>query len=125
MYESALAIQDYGDLGRSTATPRGVEYEVFARVTRDLTSAEGAGPFAAMAKALTANLDLWTVLGVDVAGDGNTLPAELRSKIFYLFEFTRHHTARVMKGEATAGVLIDINKAVMRGLRGSKEREVE
>mgnify|MGYP000311731850 CR=1 FL=1 len=53
----------------------------------------------------------------DVASPGNALPSQLRAQIFYLFEFTQHHTRKVMDGEARADAVTDINTAVMRGLR--------
>jgi flagellar protein FlaF len=125
MYESVLAKQSYANPSRSTATPRSIEYEAFARVTAQLTSASrnASAELAPLAQALQDNLNLWTVLGTDVAGAGNGLPVELRAKLFYLFEFTRSHTVKVLNGEATAGALIDINTAIMRGLRSSVRPE--
>lgn len=119
MYETALAERSYASPTRSTATPRGIEYQAFARVTRELAAADAGASLtlAPLAKALVENLNLWTILGFDVAHPNNGLPAELRSKLFYLFEFTRHHTAKVLQGEVTARALIDVNTAVMRGLR--------
>ncbi len=125
MYETALAERSYANPTRSTATSRGIEYQAFARITRDLAAADAADSltFEPMAKALVENLNLWTILGIDVAHPKNGLPADLRSKLFYLFEFTRHHTAKVMQGEATARALIDINTAIMRGLRPTPSAE--
>ncbi len=124
MYESALAEEGYSNPVRSTATPRNIEYQVFARVTGQLSSAwRDSDDRSKLAQALHDNLNLWTILGTDVAGAGNGLPAELRSKLFYLFEFTRAHTAKVLNGDATAEVLVEINSAIMRGLRGTRPRE--
>ena len=101
-------------------TERGVEYDVFARVTAALKTAAAAGKqnFAAFAKALDDNRRLWTILATDVADKGNELPQELRAQIFYLAEFTLHQTRRVLRGEVSADVLIEINTSIMRGLRG-------
>jgi flagellar protein FlaF len=124
MYESVLAEKSYANPGRSTATPRNVEYQAFARVTGQLSSASRDGAeFGKLAQALQDNLSLWTVLGTDVAGAANGLPSDLKAKLFYLFEFTRAHTVKVMNREATADVLIDINSAIMRGLRGARQAE--
>ncbi len=72
------------------------------------------------ARALGKNLEFWTVVATDVAGNGNQLPTELRSQLFYLYEFTRHHTNKIMKSETDANVhpLIEINQNIMLGLQG-------
>lgn len=102
-----------------TRTARDIEYDAFARVTHRLKAAleaDKAG-FAALAGALHDNRSLWTTLASDVAEATNGLPAALRSRIFYLAEFTRHHSGKVLLGEAGAGILVEINTAIMRGLR--------
>lgn len=102
-------------------TTRGTEYEVFAQITRRLHKASQNSPieFSALAQALHENRQLWTVLATDVTDPNNKLPAELRAQIFYLAEFTQHHSSLVLSGEATAEVLVEINTAVMKGLRGT------
>lgn len=99
---------------------RAVEYDLFARMTRQLTAAwaQRQSNFAGLARALHENGRMWRVLATDVADPGNTLPAALRARLFYLYEFTEVHSRKVLAGQAEAGVLIDINTAVMRGLRG-------
>lgn len=99
---------------------RSIEYDALARVTRRLTSswANRKADFPALAKALNDNLSLWRLLALDVAEPGNELPAPLRAQFFYLFEFTDHHTGRILQQEASVEVLVDVNTAVMRGLRG-------
>ncbi|MCL4189806.1 MAG: flagellar biosynthesis regulator FlaF [Rhodobacteraceae bacterium] len=109
----------YAGHAQPTRTARGTEYELFARVTHRLKSAEALGRdgFAALAGALHDNRQLWTALAGDVASPGNALPAALRARIFYLAEFTALHSSRVLAREAGPGVLIEINTAMMRGLR--------
>lgn len=46
----------------------------------------------------------------------NGLPDTLRARIFYLAEFTVHHSSRVLRGAARLQPLIDVDRAVMRGL---------
>lgn len=101
-------------------TPRALEYELFARVTRRLSSAMS-GPQdhrAALVRALHDNLALWRTLAQDVAEGSNGLPADLRARLFYLYEFSDQHSRKVLDGRAGVGVLVEINTAVMRGLRG-------
>lgn len=103
-------------------TPRGAEYEAFVRVTSRLKAIEGEAAvrpsrFRDLAAAIHDNRRLWTILAADAAGAGNLLPKELRARILYLAEFTRHHSGRVLRDGASAHPLIEINTAVMRGLR--------
>lgn len=108
----------YGDARGAQKSPRQVEYQAFARITKALSGAAGAPEeFPRLAKALHDNLRLWTIVAADVAGDTNGLPDGLRAQLFYLAEFTRAHTGKVLKGEARAEALIEINTAVMKGLR--------
>ena len=119
MIETSLAEHGYSNSLQSTGSSRNIEYEAFARVTRDLSNQNVDAPdfHAKFSKALRDNLKLWTILASDVANEKNGLSPELRSRIFYLAEFTRHHTAKIYEGDADAKVLIDINTMVMRGLR--------
>ncbi|MFQ5562738.1 MAG: flagellar biosynthesis regulator FlaF [Parvularculaceae bacterium] len=124
MFEAALAKDGYASSVETTASPRNMEYQVFARVTRRLANAgDGSLPqFTELAEALHDNIRLWTVVAADVASERNSLSKDLRSKLFYLFEFTRKHSAKVLDGEADADVLVDINMSVMRGLRGELDQ---
>ncbi len=114
----------YGRPDAPARSPRTIEYDLFARVTRALAAAKTAtGPagradFAAVAKALHDNGRMWRVLATDVAEPENPLPAALRARLFYLYQFTEQHSRKVLDGAAEIGVLVDINTAVMRGLRG-------
>jgi flagellar protein FlaF len=114
-----LAKTAYANPGQPTRTLRGTEYEIFARVTHRLMQATGQAKtnFPAFVRALYDNRRLWTTLAVDVAQPGNELPDSLRARIFYLNEFTQTHSAKVLKGDASVEVLVDINTAIMRGLR--------
>jgi flagellar protein FlaF len=120
MNTAALAQTAYTAIRPQIGTDRDTEYDTFARVTHEIrTAAErGAGGFAALAAALNRNRRLWTILAADIADPGNGLPQPLRAGLFYLAEFTDHHTRQVLAGTAGPEALIDINTAVMRGLRG-------
>lgn len=114
-----MARTAYASPGTPARTLRGIEYDLFARVTHRLKAAQARGrnDFALLALALHENRQLWAALASDVAEPGNELPAPLRAQLFYLFEFTEQHSTKVLEGTASAEVLIDINTAVMRGLR--------
>ena len=66
-----------------------------------------------MAEALNDNSKLWNLLFLDMTHEGNTLPMELRNGLIYLAEFTRIHSKKVLEGDATPDVLIEINKSII------------
>ncbi len=118
---SAAAHQQNGYLSatKSLGSPRTIEYQVFSKVTGRLNrSLLPDAAFAELAEALQENLALWRTLALEVIDSDNELTAQLRSQLFYLFEFTNSHSSKVLRGEADAQPLIDINTSIMKGLRG-------
>lgn len=107
----------------SFRNPRSIEYDLFAQITARLKSAAegGATNFPSLASALHDNRKLWTAMAVDVAQDGNALPGTLRARIFYLAEFTRLHTSKVLSRSDTVDALIEVNTAIMRGLDDGRQ----
>jgi len=101
-------------------SPRMVEYDLIARITQRLTAtwAKRREDFPAFALALTDNQRLWSTLAADVAEPANGLPAALRAQLFYLYQFTVEHSRTVLDDKGSIEVLVDINTAVMKGLRG-------
>lgn len=101
-------------------TPRSLEYELIAKCTQRLITAWDSrrSQYFALMAALDANERMWSTLAIDVAQPSNGLPAKLRAQLFYLYEFTCLHSRAVREKDASVEVLIDINRAVMRGLRG-------
>lgn len=99
---------------------RNIEYEALAKVSKKLSHAwqHKQTDFSAFVTALHENLSLWRLLASDVANNDNVLPAALRAKLFYLFEFVKKQTHLAMRNVSGVEVLLDINTAVMRGLRG-------
>ena len=112
----------YRNETQTIRTERDTEYNVLARITHRMKSASERGKdgFIDLVGAVHDNRRLWTVLATDVADNKNTLPKELRARIVYLAEFTRAHSGQVLSRQATADALIDINTAVMRGLRDGR-----
>ena len=110
----------YSEASAPTRTARGTEYEVIARVTTRMRSAYDKGPaeFSALAEALYDNRKLWSIFATDLADAGNRLPGELKARLLYLAEFTHHHTSKVLAREASVEPLLEVNMAVLRGLRG-------
>ncbi|MEY8842377.1 flagellar biosynthesis regulator FlaF [Cribrihabitans sp. XS_ASV171] len=116
------ARQAYAAAAAPIRTPRNTEYEVISRITRRLRQAaqKGAAGFAELAEALHENHRLWSLLAAQVADEANALPRGLRAQIFYLAEFTHQHTPQVLAGRAGPEPLLDINTAILRGLRNGE-----
>lgn len=124
MNAQAFARAAYGRPEGSHRNPRQVEYDLFARITRRLQDAcvLRGKDFPGLVSALHENLRLWRLLATDVSHPENGLPQQLRARLFYLYEFTDQHSRKVMSGNAAPEVLVEINTAIMRGLRGDGDR---
>ncbi|MEM7088358.1 MAG: flagellar biosynthesis regulator FlaF [Pseudomonadota bacterium] len=122
MTPQSYAQRAYAQTAAPTRTPRDTEYEAISKITRRLKAAAAskATDFAAFVQALHENRRLWTVLASGVADTDNALPDELRARIFYLAEFTEQHSTQVLGNSATVEPLIEINMAVLRGLRNMR-----
>lgn len=118
MNATQLAVSAYGRKNSSLKTDRGIEYEVFAQVTRQIQTyaKQGKREFPKLAQALHRNRQLWATLALDVASEENSLDKDVRAKVFYLSEFTNLETKKVLAGERGVDALTQINLAIMRGL---------
>ena len=120
MTTTNLAYKTYATTSRETASDRQIELRIFSSITSRMKSADITKPggFSELAEAMQDNVRLWNILTVDVLNEKNPLPDETKAYIINLGEFTRQHTFKVLGGEASVDVLIDINKAIIDGLRG-------
>jgi flagellar protein FlaF len=121
MNAMTLAQRAYAPPSAATETPREIEHRALARVTaklRALRDDDGPGAAARKAEALNENARLWAIFGDDCGSPTNPLPLELRRGIVKLAAFSLVHMRRVLAGEADVEPLIEVNVAVMRGLRG-------
>lgn len=117
MTATSLALSAYRSSAAPIRSDRGSEYAAFETVTARL--AKAAHPTSTMpnrAAALHDNRRLWTVLATDLASDDNALPQALRAQLFYLAEFSLLQSSAALKDATAIEPLIDINRAVMRGL---------
>lgn len=114
-----LARHAYDKQSAIMRTPRDMEYEAFSRVTRQLQKIQNEKHHSPteLARALHENRRLWTVLACDVMSDGNQLPDALKAQILYLSEFSNQHSRKILQNQDDVQPLIEINTAVMRGLR--------
>ena len=114
------ARQAYAPTQVAVRTERSVEAQLITQITARLRQAQNAKPtnYPALIAALHDNRRMWCTMAADVADHDNALPRQLRAQIFYLAEFTEHHSKRVLRGETDTAALIEINTAVLRGLYG-------
>jgi flagellar protein FlaF len=121
---TARAQAAYAPASPATHTQRDVEYHAFAHVTgllaRARDTAHETGGMARLAEAMHENVRLWLTLANDVALDTNPLPVPLRAQIVSLANFARTHSSRVLGGSDGVDPLIDVNMAIMKGLRGEE-----
>ncbi|MEP5731438.1 MAG: flagellar biosynthesis regulator FlaF [Sulfitobacter sp.] len=113
----AKAQQAYSPQVAPIRSNRSIEYDVLARITFRLKKAIEKGKFGPLVEALDENRTLWRALAIDVADPNNELPKELRARIFYLAEFTHNHTSKVIRREENAVPLLEVNTAILRGLK--------
>ncbi|MCC0062972.1 MAG: flagellar biosynthesis regulator FlaF [Defluviimonas sp.] len=116
MNAHTLAQSAYGSAA-ATRTDRDTEYDALARITHRLHGLNAKSDFSSLVRALHDNRALWSIFATDVAERTNPLPADLKARIVYLARFTGLHTRRILAGEADTSALVEINTAVMRGLR--------
>lgn len=96
-------------------SPRDMEYNAFSRATAALRQARTPQEVTA---AVHLNTSLWNTLLADLMSPENRLPQGLRGDLAGLALFSARHGLKVMSNTAEVDPLIDINLAVMRGLRG-------
>ncbi len=127
MDASAQAIAAYGQAQKGATTERGIEYQVFARTSAALSAAErkGKAGFNDLVQALHDNRRLWDAITGDVVNDDNALSPELRAGLLSLAAFVRQHAAKVLRGHASVQPIVDVNRAVMDGLRGIQPHPTE
>lgn len=120
MNANMKAQRAYSAATAPTRTSKNIEYDTLARITHRIRTAAQKGPnaFPALAEALRDNQKIWDIFATEVADAANPLPTDLKARLFYLADFTRHHTTRVLNRSDTVDALVEINTSVLRGLRG-------
>ncbi|WP_281995439.1 flagellar biosynthesis regulator FlaF [Ruegeria faecimaris] len=119
MTPQTLAQRVYAQAAAPTRTPRDTEYEAISKITHRLKAAAARHKtdFGAFVQALHENRRLWSVLANGVVDSNNALPNDLRARIFYLAEFTEQHSSQILSNKASVEPLLEINMAVLKGLR--------
>lgn len=99
-------------------SPRDMEYNALSRVTRMLTLAPRRCIGSDTVKAVSKNIEIWTLFASDLAHDDNQLEDSAKAGLLSLAIFCLKHGHDVLQGKADTDILIDVNISVMKGLRG-------
>ena len=123
MLNSLQAQNAYKSAVKETASEKMIELKLFTSITSRLKGVkpDDFSDYTKMANALHDNVQLWTTIMSDVAGDGNQLPVELRAQLFNLGHFIQKHTFKVLEGTENIDAIVDINEAIIKGLRNSQK----
>ena len=124
-----MSVVAYQTTQLHTASPLTVEIMAFQKVTGALERAQedarqdlSAQPVLAtqrhvrLCDAVHQNSRLWLTLLEDLNSPANRLTAELKGRLASLGATSVRHGRRVISGEATLQLLIDINRAIIAGL---------
>lgn len=110
--KSALFGSDY------IRTDRDNEYLIVSRVTHLLQNALEKGDRLAEIKAVHTNTELWIAFATDISSTENKLPHKLKIDLLSLAVFSIRHGHNVLSKNASIEPLLDINRQIMKGLRG-------
>lgn len=112
----------YGSVIRRTEDPRDIEYRVLARAVALLEAAAqpGAGP-AEMPAAIHENRLVWSAFAADLASPDNAWDEVLRARLLSLARWVFAESDRVLRAGRGIGALVDVNRAVMSGLKPRAE----
>ena len=115
----AQARRTYAATAQAVKTPRNIEFAVLARVTKNLQNGakNRAKDFPGFVKALDQNRQMWDIFAQDLLDPENKLPDPLKVQILGLAEFTRKQTQQVLTQKAAVKPLLEINAALLRGLK--------
>jgi flagellar protein FlaF len=107
----------YKQVQNVTENPRAVEYRLLSQVTGEMIAASEAGTTVQRrSEALKWNRQVWAAFRLDLVGEDNKLPEDLKAKLISLSFFVDRETVEVLYERADFSNLIEINRSVMRGL---------
>ena len=128
-----MSVHKYQAAHVQTASPLSVEVMAFNRVTAALEHcARDAAERAAdatqrierhvrLCDAVYQNSRLWITILDDLISPDNRLPQDLRQRLASLGATSMTHGRKVLAGQATVQLLVDINRAIIVGLSQARE----
>ena len=112
-----MYVDVYKKASLAAASPRAIEYKIFAEITSQLNgaNAEEASPQNKI-NALFRNSQLWLTLEADLVCPENKMDKELKAGLISLAIWVRRFTTRAMRNNEDLEPLISVNKQIMEGL---------
>jgi len=123
MSTASLARQAYQTSAHVAPTPKAIEADAFQRVTTLLKNSRETNntTFGDTVQAVHMNKRLWSLLASALAEDQNALPQDLKVGLLNLALFTERQCKDVLSGESPVDAMIEINQAVLSGLKAKGE----
>lgn len=103
----------------TTKTTRSIEFSVLAKTTRQLQQAaqNKSENFPHFVQALNNNRNLWSIFMNDLYDPDNGLDQNLKIQLIELGHFVQKQTSKILGDKASVRPLLDINAAILRGLK--------
>lgn len=118
MGNQETALRAYASARATTRTPRAIEYEALAGITKRLETSDASLQFSELARVLHDNRKIWNIFAADIVNPGNPLPPDLKAGILSLAAFVSQETSRILSRRGDIDALVEINLSILRGLRG-------
>jgi flagellar protein FlaF len=100
-----------------TEDARSIEYRLLGQVTAELIAAGEAGcSVQRRSEALKWNRQVWAAFRMDLVGEDNKLPDDLKAKLISLSFFVDRETVEVLYERSDFSNLIEVNRSIMKGL---------
>ncbi len=100
-----------------TEDARSIEYRLLGQVTAELLAASEDGKnVQRKSDALKWNRQVWAAFRLDLVGEDNKLPEDIKAKLISLSFFVDRETVNVLYERSNFDALIDINRNIMKGL---------
>jgi flagellar protein FlaF len=112
----------YGAYSRTqnvTQEPRDVEFRLLGSVTGALLAAKEQTDRRRLFDAVLWNQRVWDAFLVDLTHEENRLPVELKRRLVGLCLWVRNETDAIIDGRGDVDALVNVNRNVMDGLRGT------
>ncbi len=107
----------YNQVQNVTENARSVEYRLLSQVTAEMIQASEEGTtIQRRSEALKWNRQVWSAFRLDLVGEDNKLPEDLKSKLISLSFFVDRETVDVLYERTGFTNLIEVNRSVMKGL---------